>query len=106
MKRSEALEIINGILCEYYEAATDGKLCDDEAQDIMGNLDWSDDILFRLERAGMLPPKPKTNLNGFPNNQVGNVWEPEGEEIPPCESCAKNGQPNCGNSHCPTRNKD
>lgn len=49
-QRAEAIEEISDILCDYYEAATNGHLCDEEAQKLMGNEDWADTILYRIEQ--------------------------------------------------------
>lgn len=46
--REQVLREIENILCEYYEAATDGHICDEEAQKMMGNKDWADTILYRV----------------------------------------------------------
>lgn len=46
--RKEILKEIEDILCDYYEAATDGHLCTEEIQKMMGNEDWADTILYRI----------------------------------------------------------
>lgn len=79
-------------------------------------INFASEILQAIEIEGMLPPEiPVIVDNGEEeinddlktikvfNLESVNKWEPE---IPPCESCEKNGQPNCGNSHCVTRNID
>lgn len=48
MDKSKILDLIEEVLCDYYEAATDGHVCTTEAQEFMGNRDWADAILFRI----------------------------------------------------------
>lgn len=45
--KEKLIDEINDILCEYYEAATNGHLCTEEIQAFMGNKDWADTILYR-----------------------------------------------------------
>lgn len=46
--KNKLIEEIDGILCDYYEAASNGKRCCEEVQAFMGNKDWADTILFRV----------------------------------------------------------
>jgi len=46
--KEKLIEEIDTILCDYYEAATNGKRCCEEVQAFMGNKDWADTILFRV----------------------------------------------------------
>ena len=46
--REKILQEIEDILCDYYEAATDGRICDEEMQKLMGNSDWADLVIYRI----------------------------------------------------------
>jgi len=55
MKRKEVIHEIYLIMSDYYEGVT-GKILTEEDDLIIGTKDFAEDILYRLEKLGMLPP--------------------------------------------------
>lgn len=107
MERSEMVVEITKILKKYRERGSRGLRFGDDVGEILESF-VAKEILDMQEKAGMLPPWidpcPEDPDSFFPPELHEYHWEPE--ENPPCESCARNDQPNCGNEHCPTNRKD